>query len=151
MDAQQKQKLSELLAREHVLVFTTQGEEWPTATLQAFAETPDLHIVLIMLETSAKFQNLLKRPQVTVLVDSRSGGGSIEKFEVIRASLQGVAREVPKESAEWNELKALFLKKNPFEEPFFKYDALRMVRIAPRRVEYANGLADSFTAEVEAP
>jgi len=54
---------------------------------------------------------------------------------------------VPKEGAEWSELKGVFLKKNPFEAPFFKYDALRMIRIAPKHASYANGVGDSFKAE----
>ena len=41
-----------------------------------------------------------------------------------------------------------FLKKNPFEEPFFGYDTLRMVRVTPKRISYANGLEDTFKAEL---
>jgi hypothetical protein len=147
MDAGQKQKLVALLAQEHVLVVTTQGEEWPTATMQAFAETENLDIILIMLDSAVKFQNLLKRPQVTVHVDTRDSG-DVKTFQVIRASLQGWAREVAKDGAEWHELKEVFLKKNPFEAPFFKYEALRMVRITTERVSYANGIGDSFKAEL---
>jgi hypothetical protein len=40
------------------------------------------------------------------------------------------------------------LKKNPFEEPFFKYEALRMIRVSLKRGSYANGLSDSFKAEL---
>ena len=50
--------------------------------------------------------------------------------------------------AEWESLKAIFLKKNPFEEPFFKNDGLRMIRIRPARVSYASGLRDTFKAEL---
>ena len=42
METEQKQKIAALLAKEHVAVVATLGEEWPTATMQAFAETPDL-------------------------------------------------------------------------------------------------------------
>jgi hypothetical protein len=45
-------------------------------------------------------------------------------------------------------LKAIFLKKNPFEERFFKNDGLRMIRIRPSRVSYASGLRDTFKAEL---
>ena len=41
-------------------------------------------------------------------------------------------------------LKAVFLKKNPFEAPFFDSDLLRMIRIKPKRISYANGIKDSF-------
>jgi hypothetical protein len=54
---------------------------------------------------------------------------------------------VPRGSTEWESCKATFLKKNPFEEPFFQYDTLRMVRVTPKRVSYANGLGDSFKAD----
>ena len=57
------------------------------------------------------------------------------------------ASEVARGGSEWESLKATFLKKNAFEEPFFKNDGLRMVRIRPRRVSYANALRDRFKAE----
>ena len=100
-----------------------------------------------MLESAVKYQNLRQRPQVTIHVDTRDTG-DVHTFQVVRASLQGLAREVQKDSAEWSALKETFLKKNPFEAPFFKYDALRMVRIVPKRVSYADGIGDSFKAEL---
>lgn len=142
MDEEQKQKIAALLEDQHVLVIATQGEEWPTTTMQAFAETDNLGVVVIMANNSEKYQNLIRDPKVTVHVDTRDKG--IERFRVARASIRGVAREVPKDSAEWNQLKGSFLKKNPFEEPFFGRDTLRMISIAPKRIEYANGLSEAF-------
>lgn len=143
---EQKQKLAELFAKEHVAVLVTQGEQWPTGTVQAFAETADLDLLFIMGGSAEKFQNATKRPHVTVLVDTRDVG-DVPTFQVARASVQGLASEVSRDGAEWESLKALFLKKNPFEAPFFGNDALRMVRIRPKRISYANGLKDSFKAE----
>lgn len=147
MTAEQRQKLTDLLAHQHVLVVATQGDKWPTATMQAFAETPNLDIVLIMLESAIKFQNLSKRPQVTLLVDNRDTG-DVHTLQVVRAAIQGVAREVAKHSPEWDELKTIFLTKNPFEAPFFQYEALRMVCVSPQRVSYANGVSEAFTVEL---
>ena len=42
MEAAQKERLAALLAEVQVVILVTQGEEWPTATMQAFAETPEL-------------------------------------------------------------------------------------------------------------
>jgi nitroimidazol reductase NimA-like FMN-containing flavoprotein (pyridoxamine 5'-phosphate oxidase superfamily) len=147
MNAEQQQKIAALLAREHVLVISTQGEEWPTATLQAFATTPALDFVLIMLESAPKFCNLLQRPRVALVADDRDLG-DVKTLQVTRVSVQGLAREVPKGSAEWQELRDIFLKKNPFEEPFFGYEALRMVRVSPKTITYANGVAEHFTVEL---
>lgn len=143
---EQKQKVATLLAQEQVAVLITQGEQWPTGTMQAFAETDAAELIFIMGDTAEKYQNLTTRPNATVLVDTRDVG-KIPTFEVARASIQGVARDVARNSAEFDSLKAIFLKKNPFEAPFFGNPALRMMRVVPKRISYANGLSDSFKAE----
>ncbi len=130
-----------------MLVLSTQGEEWPTGHFQAFGQTVDLDLIVIMLDGSEKYLNLLKNPQLTAVIDNRDTG-DVTKLDIIRATIQGIAREVQRDTPEWNELKDLFLKKNPFEEPFFGYDTLRMVRVAPKRISYANGTADMFKAEI---
>ncbi len=144
--AEQKQKLAALFAREHVAVLITQGDQWTTGTMQAFAETEALELLFIMSADAEKYQNALKRPNVTVMADTRDQG-KVETFEITRASVQGVATDVPRDSSQWESLKAVFLKKNPFEAPFFSNPALRMIRVIPKRVSYASGLKDAFKAE----
>jgi hypothetical protein len=146
VDETQRQKLTELLAQEHVAVIITQGEQWPTATLQAFAETSELDLLFIMGDTAEKFQNLLKRPKVTVIVDTRDVG-EVTKFQISRAVVQGIASEVPKGPA-WDSLTELFKKKNPFEAPFFGNPALRLVRVSPRRISYAGADRQGFKLEL---
>ena len=145
MDESQKQKLAELFAQEHVAVIVTQGEKWPTATLQAFAETSELDLLFIMGDTAEKFENLRRRPHVTVMVDNRDVG-DVSKFQIKRSVVQGIAGEVAK-GAEWDSLKDIFLKKNPFEAPFFGNPALRMVRVKPKRISYTGADMQGFKAE----
>ncbi len=147
MDTEQKQKLAALLAQEHVAVIVTQGGEWPTATLQAFAETDVPDLLFIMGGEADKFQNLMRNPNVTVLVDNRDIG-NVATFQVARASIQGIAQEVARDGPEWEPLKAIFLKKNPFEAPFFGSEKLRMVRVKIRRISYAGAARDVFKAEL---
>jgi hypothetical protein len=147
VNADQKEKLLNLFIQEHVAVLITQGDQWPTGTMQAFAETPDLDLLFIMRFSAEKFQNLIKHPKVTVLIDTRDVG-KVTTFEIARASVQGEAIEVPRETADWEKLKAAFLKKNPFEAPFFDNDTMRMVRVRPKRISYANGIKDTFWIEL---
>jgi general stress protein 26 len=147
VNAEQKQKLLKLFGQEQVAVLITQGDQWPTGTMQAFAETPDLDLLFIMRFSSEKFENLVKHPKVTVLIDTRDVG-KVATFEIARASMQGEAIEVPRDTPEWENLKAAFLKKNPFEAPFFGNDTLRMVRVKPKRISYANGIKDTFWIEL---
>jgi len=146
LDETQHKKLTKLFEAQHVAVLITDGDEWPTATLQAFGETDELDLIFIMNESADKFQNLLKRPKATVLVDTRDTG-DIPTFRVTRAVVQGIAHDVKRDSDEWNSLKASFLKKNPFEHPFFNAPPLRMMLIKGVRVSYAGDGHDTFKAE----
>ena len=146
MEAAQKERLAALLADVKVAVLVTQGDQWPTATMQAFAETPDLDLLFIMNDASEKFQNLLKHPYLSVFLDAREKG-KIETFEISRVLIQGVAIEVARDSAEWETSKEIFLKKCPFEAPFFKYPTLRMMRVKPKRLSYAGADRVAFKAE----
>ena len=116
MDETQKQKLVDLFASQHVAIIITQGEQWATATMQAFAETPQLDLIFIMGDTE-KFQNLLKNPNVTVVIDARDKG-DIPTFRVNRATVYGSASEIQR-GAEWDVMQTLFINKDPFEKPFF--------------------------------
>lgn len=147
MDTEQKQKLATLLAQEHVAVIVTQGGEWPAATLQAFAETDTPDLLFIMGADADKFQNLIRNPNVTVFVDTRDVG-DVPTFQIARVSIQGIAQEIPREGPEWEPLKAIFLKKNPFEAPFFGSEKLRMVRVKLKRISYAGAAGDLFKAEL---
>jgi hypothetical protein len=114
--------------------------------MQAFAETPEFDLLFIMNDATEKFQNLLTHPYVTAFIDAREKG-KVETFEISRALIQGVASEVERDSAAWQASKEIFLKKSPFEAPFFKYPTLRMMRVKPSRVSYAGADRVTFKAE----
>jgi nitroimidazol reductase NimA-like FMN-containing flavoprotein (pyridoxamine 5'-phosphate oxidase superfamily) len=145
MDDLQKQKLLNLFGSQHVAIISTQGREWPTATMQAFAETPELELLFIMGD-SEKYRNLIERPGVTVQVDDRDKG-DIATFRVNRATIYGTATEIPR-GDQWNVLKDHFIRKNPFEERFFSNDALKMIRVTPRRISFAGADYRNFKVEL---
>ena len=74
--------------------------------------------------------------------------GKVETFEISRVLIQGVASEIARDGAEWEPLKEIFLKKSPFEAPFFKYPTLRMMRVRPKRLSYAGADRFAFKAEL---
>jgi hypothetical protein len=146
VEAAQKDRIAALLAEVQVAILVTQGERWATATMQAFAETPEFDLLFIMNDATEKFQNLLKHPHVTVFLDAREKG-KVETFEISRLLIQGVASEIERDSTEWDAMKEIFLKKSPFEAPFFKYPTLRMMRMRPKRLSYAGADRVTFKAE----
>ena len=48
MEDAQRERLGALLSEVQVAILVTQGEQWPTATMQAFAETPEFDLLFIM-------------------------------------------------------------------------------------------------------
>jgi hypothetical protein len=146
MDDNQKRRLSDLFARQHVAVIVTQGGGWPTATLQAFAETPELDLLFIMGDKGEKFANLMRDPRVSVLVDGRDTG-DLTRFMVDRALVLGSASEIAR-GADWDAMKAIFIAKNPFEAPFFGMEGLRMIRVRPQRIAYTGADRHMFKIEL---
>jgi general stress protein 26 len=146
LDPNQRELLAALLAKEQVAVLVTQGDVYPTATVQAFAETSDLELLFIMNEGTFKHNNVRARPAVAVLVDTRDTG-DVATFRISRAVIDGHAREVPRDTDDWKKYEATILKKAPFEAPFFKYPTLRMIKVEPHRVSYAGADRVSFKAE----
>jgi hypothetical protein len=58
----------------------TQGEQWPTGTVPAFAQTEELDLLFN--------QNLMKRPQATVMVDTDTRDlGTVATFENTQTSM----------------------------------------------------------------
>jgi hypothetical protein len=96
-------------------------------------------------DTAERFQNLLRRPKVTVIVDTRDVG-DVNTFQISRSVVQGIASEVAK-GVEWDSLKDLFLKKNPLEAAFFGNSALRLVRVTPKRISYTGPDMQGFKTE----
>ena len=114
--------------------------------MQAFADTPEFDLLFIMNDATEKFQNLLKHPHVSVYLDAREKG-KVETLEISRVLIQGVASEIARDTAEWEAMKEIFLKKAPFESPFFKYPTLRMIRVRPARLSYSGADRVAFKAE----
>jgi hypothetical protein len=102
-------------------------------------------LLFIMGDTAEKFENLRRRPEVTVMVDTRDIG-DVSKFQISRSVVQGIAGEVAK-GVEWDLLKDIFLRKNPFEAPFFGNPALRLVRVKPKRISYTGADMQGFKTE----
>ena len=78
-----------------------------------------------------------------VVVDDRDTS-DVPTMQVERATIYGPAQEIVPGTGECVRQKGLFLSKNPFEEPFFGYEALRMIRLKTQKVSYAKGLQDRF-------
>ncbi len=104
-------RVSQLLGRQLQGVLATQDEDRLHTSLMAFAETPDLsQLVIATLRGTRKHANLLRNPQVSLLVDDRCNSSS-DYSAAVAISVQGQAAEVVPDRLV--DLTALFLRKHP--------------------------------------
>ena len=65
--------IRELLESQRLAVLSTQGKEQPYSNLVAFTVTPDLqYLIFATTRATRKYANLLKHPQVSMLIDNRT-------------------------------------------------------------------------------
>ena len=95
-----------------------------------------------MLESAPKFQNLLERSQLILHVDNRDKG-DVTSLQIIRVWIERSHGKYRRAVQSGKRQKGYFYKRT-----LLNRSVLRMVRVTPKRVSYANGVADSFKAEV---
>jgi hypothetical protein len=96
LDVTQKEELAALLAQEHVGVLVTPGDRWPTANLQAFAETPELETLFIMAATQRSFKtsrNIREPPCWWTTATSARSRPSISRARGFKDSRARLRRE----------------------------------------------------------
>jgi len=70
---QLKNKIKELLGQQKLGVLATQGEKYPYNTLVAYAFSEDLrYIFFATMKHTRKYDNIMKHPHVSILIDSRT-------------------------------------------------------------------------------
>jgi hypothetical protein len=145
MDESQRQKLAELFCSGACGGDRDPGRKMANRNAAGVRRDSRARLLFIMGDTAEKFENLRRRPEVTVMVDTHDIG-DVSKFQISRSVVQGIAGEVAK-GVEWDLLKDIFLRKNPFEAPFFGNPALRLVRVKPKRISYTGADMQGFKTE----
>lgn len=124
-------RIARLLAAQLQGVLATQDEDRPYTSLMAFAHTPDLsQLVIATLRETRKHANLLRNPQVSLLVDNRCNSAD-DYAAAVAISVQGQAGEVAPDGLA--ELTALFLRKHPQLRDFVSQPGCALLRIQVAR------------------
>lgn len=121
------EQIEALLRSQHFGVLGTQGVAYPYCTLVGFAASPDLKEVLFATaRDTAKYENVRKSPNVSLLIDSQTNRSSDIK-DAQALTVLGAAYEV--ERAQHEEYVALYLKKLPYLEEFVRSSNSALIRI----------------------
>ena len=89
------QKVWALLEDQKLAVLCTQGEQGPYCSLMAYVTDHETASLFMVTEIqSVKYQNLRKRPEVSLLVDNRDSSHVRESPTITALTVQGVAQKM---------------------------------------------------------
>jgi nitroimidazol reductase NimA-like FMN-containing flavoprotein (pyridoxamine 5'-phosphate oxidase superfamily) len=108
--------IQELLASQRLAVLSTQGQRQPYSNLVAFASTADLkHLIFATTRATRKYDNILKNPQISLLIDNRTNE-TADFAEAMAVTVLGQASEV--QGDERREPLKIYVNRHPYLEDF---------------------------------
>ncbi|QQG50032.1 MAG: pyridoxamine 5'-phosphate oxidase family protein [Candidatus Berkelbacteria bacterium] len=120
-----KIEILEFIKRHQVCVLATSSKTGkPEAAAIEFAETDNFELIFDTFSTYRKYPNLKANPNVAVVIG----------WEDATVQYEGVATEVDGEEME--ELKNIFVKKNPGASKFFDIPETRYFKVTPEWLRY---------------
>lgn len=123
----QHKLLTDLFESQKLAVLATESDGQPHNCLVAFAYSDDLkNLVFATRRDTRKFQDVVKNPRVSVLIDNRSNGE--EDFQqAIAVTARGAARELT--SQEQEQLSARYIARHPYLNSFIIDDNVAVLKI----------------------
>ena len=128
-----KQEIGELITSQKLAVLSTvSAEEFPYASLIAFAVNQDLQtVVLATSKATRKFANIKYNPRVSLLVDNRSNKEQ-DFHEAKAVTVMGIAEEIA-HGGNKSELASVYLKKHPYLEAFLSSPTTALIQVSVLR------------------
>jgi len=122
--------LRDLFAAQTIAVLSTQGAEFPHASLVAFVASDDLKtLVFATLRNTRKYANMERNPRVALTVDSRTASNA-DLLHTVVATAVGSAAEVPQE--ERGPWEGIFLARHPSLREFVASPGCALMAIRVR-------------------
>ncbi len=106
-----------------------------------YALTPRADVALIYRAATLKSSNLAKVARAAFQVDNRqAGAGPQDAASFVRATFSGPVEALQPGSAEFEEVKALYLSKIPEAEPFFKAPDIQLCVLRSAQIRFSKGV-----------
>lgn len=116
----------------------------PLVSMVPFAETPDLSSFLIHISRLALHtQDILKNPRVGLMI-AEPDKGTKNPQTLARASIQGQAVVVPRDSADYDALADLYLHKFPDAAMTFSLGDFELYKIEAASARFVAGFGQIF-------
>jgi hypothetical protein len=145
MDAQSREALEELVHETAVSALGTLHDGFPFVSMVPFALAVDGRTFYVHVSGLAQHtQDMIADPRVGLLVtESEESGRSPQALA--RLSIQGRAKEIPRDSAEYGVARDIYLRRFPDAEPMFGLADFSLFAITPLAARFIGGFARAFS------
>jgi len=127
----------------------TRGDEWPSASMVAYAPAPDLaSLVLFLSSLSQHTRNLIREPRVALVI-SEPDLGTGDPQTLPRLSIRGTAEVVERSSPEFEEVWRTYVAWLPDAAPRLMLGDFSLFRVVIGEARYVGGFAQARTIPAE--
>lgn len=129
-------------SKETCVLATVSGSE-PHCSLMSYAIREDCREIYMMsLKNTKKYENLLKNPSVSVLVDDREDRGPADRLHTRALTVSGRFEPAENEEAEAG-MKSLLLARHPHLKEFAGNPDMKFFSVKIQSFQLLDGVADS--------
>ena len=123
--------VNSVLSGQRLGVLATTGEEYPYTSLIGFVTTPEMKsIVFATMKQTRKYENILKHPRVSLLVNSSNNTADDFK-DAAAITIMGSC--APTSGEEKKDLQKIYLERFPFLKDFIKDPSCELIKIKIER------------------
>ncbi len=142
------EKIKALVQEKDSCVLATAANVVPHCSLMSYAaDEATLEIYMLTQRQTKKYRNLLANPEVSLLIDTRSGT-SRQPQETMALTINGIFQKISEESRHEKALKRL-LERHPHLETFAQDPDVELIAIRIRSFQLLQGLTASYFIAVD--
>ena len=144
MEAQALQSLATLLREQRIAALGTLHSGHPMTTMVAYAVEPDFQGFLLHLSGLARHARALQGDARAGLMIHESDSANRDPHTLARVSLEGTAKVIAREDADYDAARQLYLGRLPSAAPLFGLGDFNLYRIVPEHGRFVAGFAQSY-------
>lgn len=149
MDSESQLKLRQIIRSQRIAALGTLRDGAPLVSMILFAPAADFASFYVHISGLAQHtQDILKDPRVSLMI-AETDRNDQDPQTIARLSIRGEAIAVPADTAEYDNVRAVYLKKFPGSAFNFELGDFSLYAIQPKSCRYVAGFAKTFNLTVE--
>jgi nitroimidazol reductase NimA-like FMN-containing flavoprotein (pyridoxamine 5'-phosphate oxidase superfamily) len=142
-------KIKTLVRERDTCVLATVSGSTPHCSLMVYVSDDECRkIYMVSHRQTKKFQNLIKNPAVSLLIDTREEDTGTQRSQTKALTIHGVFQEM-REGAEKHVVRARLLERHPHLREFFDHPDAEVFSVKVESVQLLEGPTESYFEKVE--